>query len=62
MLALIISLANLPLRGKKKAADSDLLHFVFHAEKEPEAGKRLPRLQIIGEMHFSDGEILKARV
>lgn len=44
MLALIISLANLPLRGEKKAADSDRLHFVFHAEKEPEAGKCLPRL------------------
>uniref|UniRef100_UPI001BCD6724 hypothetical protein n=1 Tax=Klebsiella aerogenes TaxID=548 RepID=UPI001BCD6724 len=33
-----------PLRGEKKAAISDLFRFVFHAEKEPEAGKRLPRL------------------
>lgn len=41
MLALIISLANLPVRGEKKAADSDRLHFMFHAEKRA-GGRKAP--------------------
>ncbi|HID2550382.1 TPA: hypothetical protein ACXGFL_000433 [Klebsiella pneumoniae] len=56
----IISLANLPLRGEKKAAISDLFRFVFHAEKTPGSRRSCPGGREINSVYyFSDGEIRK---